>query len=130
MPEEADVKRAWLLAVLVMFTACVRRTPPANTGVEAIVTIGPMCPVERIGQPCPDRPFQAEVIVTDSTGDIVARGETDTAGSIRLPLFPGAYQLEARSPDGKAFPRAATIEFHVTPGRWTQVALSLDSGIR
>ncbi len=124
------MKRGWLLVVLVLFTACVRRTPPANTGVVAKVSIGPMCPVVRVGQPCPDRPFQADVIVTDSTGAIAARGETDATGSIRLPLLPGEYQLEARSPDGKAYPRAATIDFLVTLGQWTQVAVSLDSGIR
>lgn len=124
------MKRGLLLAVVVLFAGCVRRTPPANTGVVATVTIGPMCPVVRVGQPCPDRPFQADVIVTDSTGSIVARGETDALGTIRLGLLPGEYQLEARSPDGKAYPRAALIDFHVTMGEWTQVAVSLDSGIR
>ena len=124
------MRRGWLLAVLVLFTACVRRTPPANTGVVITVGVGPTCPVERVEQPCPDRPFQAEVVVADSTGALVARAETDTAGSLRLPLLPGEYHLEARSPGGKAYPRAATTDFHVTLGRWTQVALSLDSGIR
>ncbi len=124
------MKRTWILVTLLLFTACIRRTPPANTGIVATVSIGPMCPVVRVGQPCPDRPFQADVIVTDSTGAAAARGETDAAGSIRLALLPGDYQLEAHSPDGKVYPRAATVDFHVTLGQWTQVAVSLDSGIR
>ena len=124
------MKRSWILVTMLLTTACIRGTPPANTGVVARVSFGPMCPVVRVDQPCPDRPFQANVIVTDSTGAVVARGETDAAGSIRLALLPGDYQLEARSPDGMTYPRAATVDVHVTLGLWTQVAMSLDSGIR
>jgi hypothetical protein len=124
------MKRSWILVTMLLIASCIRGTPPANTGVVARVSIGPMCPVVRVDQPCPDRPFQADVIVTDSTGSVVARGETDAAGSIRLALLPGEYQLEARSPDDKAYPRAATVDVRVTLGLWTQVAMSLDSGIR
>ncbi len=124
------MKRYSFLVVMLLAAACVRRVPPPNSGIQATITIGPMCPVVRIEQPCPDHPYQAEVIVRDASGAEVARGEANADGVIRLGVFPGDYQVEARSPQGTAYPRAASVPAHVIAGQWTDVAIIMDSGIR
>src|SRR5437870_3253948 len=45
----------------------------ANSGIRGVVLLGPMCPVGRVGSPCPDRPIAAVVRVSGSQGEATVR---------------------------------------------------------
>lgn len=111
------------------FTACSSIAPtPTDSGIEGRVLIGPMCPVVREGEECPDQPYQADLTVTDPGGRVVVRFQTEVDGTFRVPLAPGDYILRPESPN--VMPFAPEQPFSVLPGRFTQITVSYDSGIR
>ncbi len=104
-------------------------TTPTGTGIEGRVVIGPTCPVERVGSPCPDRPHQADLRVRSVvSGDVVASARSDGEGRFRVDLPPGDYTVEPILRG--VFPSGAPTEVTVRPGRYTAVTIRLDSGIR
>ena len=102
--------------------------PAGDSGIEGLVTIGPTCPVQRIDSPCPDRPYEAAVIVLDGNRRKVAEVRSDADGRFRVLLPPGAYTLSPQSPG--ILPRAGEQTVTVVPGMLTSVMIQYDSGIR
>lgn len=102
--------------------------PSGDSGVEGTVTIGPTCPVQRIDSPCPDRPYEATIIVLDGARRQVAEVRSAADGHFRVLLAPGAYTLSPQSQG--AFPRAAEQAMTVLEGQITTVRIAFDSGIR
>jgi hypothetical protein len=82
----------------------------------------------RADQPCPDKPYQATIIVLNQGGGEVRRFQTDAEGRFRIELPPGTYTLVPQSP-GK-LPRAGEQTVMVTSGQFTAVTITFDSGIR
>jgi len=129
---------AWGLAVwlaacteaspAVLPSATVLPTTPPTSGIEGLVTIGPTCPVETVTSPCPDKLFQATIIVLDPSGREVAKVQSDAQGKFRVTLSPGTYTLRPEAPGGLT--RAGEQTVTVTSGHFTQVSISYDSGIR
>jgi hypothetical protein len=121
--------RNFLSLVLLFFTACTPPLTPSDSGVEGRVTIGPTCPVVQVGNPCPDRPYQATLTVLSSSSRAkVIQIQTDTNGVFHGALPPGEYILHPESPG--VMPHAAEIPFVVTPHQYTHVDVTYDSGIR
>ena len=102
--------------------------PATKSGIEGAVTIGPTCPVQRIDSPCPDRPYEATIVVLDSGRHLVAEARSDAQGTFRVPLPPGTYTLSPQSL--AALPYAAEQTVTVSPGRFASVHIQFDSGIR
>ena len=102
--------------------------PVTESGIEGAVTIGPTCPVQRIDSPCPDRPYEATIVVLDSGRHLVAEARSDAQGTFRVPLPPGTYTLSPQSL--AALPYAAEQTVTVSPGRFASVHIQFDSGIR
>jgi len=126
-----DKMNRFLLFILSVFllSACASTpTPAVDTGVEGQVTIGPMCPVVRLDQPCPDQPYQATLTVLNLAGKEIAQIQTDVNGLYRLALQPGDYILYPESPNG--MPRAQDQPFTVIAGLFTKLDIVYDSGIR
>lgn len=124
-----------VLAVAALgLVACSQPSPSGGrvgpgSGIEGVVKIGPMCPVERLDSPCPDRPIRSVVTVARD-GESVATTRSGKDGRFRLALPPGTYVVRA-IPDGGAPPpsgRPVTVE--VTAGAFAHVDITLDSGIR
>jgi hypothetical protein len=118
------------LAILVMLSVCVacgsQAGGPAG-GVQGRVTIGPTCPVERVGSPCPPGVWTGTVRATSSDGAV---HETATAsdGSYRLALAPGSYTVTpVVEGSGPPTAKPATVTVGAT---MQQLDLELDSGIR
>ena len=88
--------------VLALAAGCGGGTAAArDSGIEGLVTIGPQCPVERIDQPCPDKPLAAEVtIVERGSGKVVASVRSDKDGRFAVRLDPGDYTLSPVVPRG------------------------------
>ncbi len=68
--------------------------PSGDSGVEGTVTIGPTCPVQRIDSPCPDRPYEATIIVLDGARRQVAEVRSAADGHFRVLLAPGRLHAE------------------------------------
>jgi len=114
-------------------------TPPATTiplppapqgasGIEGQTLIGPTCPVERLDSPCPDKPYQATLVVLNQSGTEVKRFDTNADGLFRVELPPGTYTLAPQSPG--RLPRAGQQAVQVTSGQFTSITITYDSGIR
>lgn len=119
-----------ILIVLLTFSLAACAAPPTSTdsGVEGQVFVGPMCPVVQEGQECPDQPYQATLTVLSSNGREIVEVQTDEQGRFKIPLAPGEYILHPESPE--ALPFASEQNFVVEAGKFTQVTIHYDSGIR
>ena len=123
-----NVKLLIGILILVLATCSIYSPTPRGSGIEGQVLIGPMCPVVQQGQECPDQPYQATLTVINRDGIQVAQFQTDAQGGFSVPLVPGEYFLHPESPNG--IPFASDQSFVVETGRFTQVTVHYDSGIR
>jgi hypothetical protein len=97
-----------------------------NAGIRGIVLLGPMCPVERVGSPCPDRPIAAEVSVSGPQGQATVRSGSD--GRFRIALAPGRYTLRAAGPSSIQYSKPVGVSVFFR--HWTTTTVLVDSGIR
>jgi hypothetical protein len=101
------------------------------SGIQGRVTVGPQCPVEVAGSPCPDAPFAATITVRLTNGDPVLDTDTAEDGRFRIPLPPGTYTIEAEPLRQNDIARMLPVDpVSVRPGAYTTVPISFDSGIR
>jgi len=114
--------------ILALATCSIYSPTPRGSGIEGQVLVGPMCPVVQQGQECPDQPFQATLTVINRDGVQIAQFQTDEQGRFSVPLVPGEYILHPESPNG--IPFAGDQSFIVETGRFTQMTVHYDSGIR
>ena len=123
------MKRIIFIFLLFFLSACSSSTPtPIDSGIEGQALIGPMCPVVKAGQECPDRPYQAVVTVNNSQRERIVQVQTDEEGRFKIPLAPGEYILHPESPN--VMPYAGEQTVTVVEGKFTQVVINYDSGIR
>ena len=121
--------RKIFFAFILFLNACSTVTPePVNSGIEGQVLIGPMCPVVKVGEECPDQPYQAFLTVNNSKGERIVQFQTDEEGRFKIPLAPGEYILHPESPN--VMPFASEQIILVEDGKYTQAIVNYDSGIR
>jgi hypothetical protein len=120
--------RPAFLSFVLLLTACLGTPQPSDSGIEGIVTIGPMCPVMQENVPCPDQPYQATLTVLTTSGKKVTQFQTDEKGHFRVNLSPGDYILHPKSPN--VMPSAADMPFTVNAHKYALLKISYDSGIR
>jgi hypothetical protein len=99
--------------------------------VSGHVTIGPICPVERVGQPCivPAEAYtsrEAVVYASDST-TVKARMHLDAQGDYKITLAPGNYFVQiVPAGIGAGEKKPASVKIMQT----TVVNFDIDTGIR
>ena len=125
-------KKILLIPILLLTLACgLFATPtPTDSGITGKTLVGPMCPVVREGEECPDQPFQATITVNNLEGRKIIQFQTDEQGSFKVPLVPGEYILHPETPEGKPLPFAPEQQFPVKAGEFTRITIMYDSGIR
>lgn len=123
-----NVKLLIGVLILVLATCSIYSPTPRGSGLEGQVLLGPMCPVAQSGQECPDQPYQATLTVKSLDGLQITQFQTDAQGRFQVSLVPGQYILHPESPDGLPF--AGDQSFSVETGRYTQITIHYDSGIR
>ena len=96
-------------------------------GIEGQVITRPISPIEQPGT-ANYRHYQATVSVMDQWGQTVTQFQSDLNGRFRLPLEPGKYILRSESPG--PLPQAAEQSVTVSEGKFTEVLITYDSGIR
>ncbi len=114
--------------ILVLATCSIYSPTPRGSGIEGQVLLGPMCPVLQQGQQCPDQPYQTTLTVISLNGLQIAQFQSDERGRFQVSLVPGEYILHPESPNGLPF--AGDQSFVVETGRYTQITVRYDSGIR
>lgn len=123
-----------LFAALALVGAGCTQPPAATqtgTGVSGHVTLGPVCPVERMppDPACAPRPYQVSLAIKRADGTDVTTVKADASGAYQAALSPGSYSV-GPAPGGPMLPRGETKSFVVKAGEMTYVDLSYDSGIR
>jgi hypothetical protein len=118
---------AGVLAALVLLAAVV---PNVDSGVKGTVTIGPTCPVQRVGDPnCGDKPYRATLKIVRARGGGLVKNFTSRAdGRFTVHLATGRYLIE-RSRGGR-LPSLQPVPVKVARHKFTRVAIRFDSGIR
>lgn len=115
------------------FAAC----PPASiapydSGVQGTVTLGPTCPVMRVGDStCADKPYATNIQVIaigSPKSSLFDTVRSDDTGKYRVMLPPGNYSLQPVG--GTVLPRCETKDVTIEPSKIITVDLSCDSGIR
>lgn len=123
--------RSFFSIILLFVAACTPLLAPIQTdsGIVGQVTLGPTCPVVQIGNPCPDKPYQATLtVLTSLSRSRVVQFQTDSNGIFRTALAPGEYILHPESPG--VMPHAAEVPFVVYEHQFTRLDVTYDSGIR
>lgn len=101
-----------------------------TSGVFGQVLLGPQCPVEQEGSPCPDQPTEAEVRVMDVEGTVVASERTDADGRFRISVEPGTYTIQAFPLEEDTIVFGKPQNVTVPEGEFAEANVSLDTGIR
>jgi hypothetical protein len=121
---------AFALALLVLVACAKAGSSSGSSGIQGTVTIGPGCPVEVQGSPCPDRPYAAKVVVHQGA-NLVTTFETGADGRFRIPLDPGTYDVSAVSLGSNGISRMTPVPpVDVKDRAYTSVSIVFDSGIR
>ena len=118
-----------VLLGLVLVVACGGgSSTPSDSGIEGRVLVGPQCPVEVAGSPCPDRPASVRLVISkQNSHESVASVTSDADGRFRVALTPGAYTIIPLSQGpGPGAPQDVTVRRHA----FTKVTVRIDSGIR
>jgi hypothetical protein len=99
-------------------------------GIRGSVLSGPNCPVVQENVPCPDTPFQTDLVVTSVDGmRIVKRFSSSVDGSFEVSLPPGEYAI--RSVNQTSLPYCATNDpVYVFERAMTETTVFCDTGIR
>ncbi len=102
----------------------------AVSGIDGLVTLGPLCPVARVDQPCPDKPYEAVLVVLTAAGQAVTTVKSDAAGRFTLQLEPGRYVIEPQLSSTSRLPFAAPVDVTVPSSGRAAVTIAYDTGIR
>lgn len=136
------MKKKWILLPFILYLmACssvytptptdrVYTPTPTDSGVQGQAVQGPICPVVRKDEECPDSPYQALLTVRSPEGREIVQVQTDEQGNFYIPLPPGKYVLHPESPEDSPFPHADEQTFVVYPGQFTTIMVLYDTGIR
>ena len=60
--------------------------PESPQGIQGVVLLGPMCPVVRADDPCPDQPYEAWIEIRNASGEVVTGVRSDAEGRFRFPI--------------------------------------------
>jgi hypothetical protein len=98
---------------------------------EGQVKLGPMCPVERNGAPCPVPPeaYAAQEILLLNKAEVIARVRPDSHGSYRIAIRPGKYVADINRL-GVASSGDVPREVEIRAADTTRLDIAIDTGIR
>ena len=106
-------------------------TSRAESGIEGQAVITPTSPVLRANAPRPDpAPFETGLVVlTAAEGREVARLKTGPDGRFRVALPPGNYIVKPLL-ENRRWPRGVEQPVTVMAGKFAQIIMTFDSGMR
>jgi len=102
---------------------------PYASGIRGVVTRGPLCPVVREGESCPDALYATDVFVYHAGSDrVFAATQSGADGTFSVSLPPGDYIVNAKN-DGISN-ICSPVSVSVGPDEMESVDISCDTGIR
>ena len=106
-------------------------TTQGESGIEGQAVISPAHPgPQREGLPS-SAPYKTTLVVWSAADDReVKRFETGSDGRFRVALAPGTYRVGAPHQSGRFLPRGNEVTVTVAPGKFVQVTIEFDSGMR
>lgn len=127
------MRRLLLLACTILIAAC--SSAGQETGsLTGHVTIGPLQPVQRQGEPEPTPAPEVYaawqiVVYTPDMRTEVARAAINDEGDYTIELRPGTYAVTAEQATGRGL-RQGTYAVGITAGQTTRQDIDIDTGIR
>ena len=134
-----SVLRRVAFLILLVATACHSPTSPEDPSsqphgrLSGLVKIGPNCPVEQVGNPCPTPPaaFQLRKILVynASKSKVLYVVDIDSQGLYLIDLAPTSYVIDLR---GAGIDRTADLPktVEIRANTVTRLDVSIDTGIR
>lgn len=125
--------------MLLFAAACASPTSPEDPSsqphgrLSGLVKIGPNCPVEQVGNPCPTPPaaFQLRKILVYNAGKskVLYVVDIDSQGLYLIDLAPASYVIDLR---GAGIDRTADLPktVEIRANTVTRLDVSIDTGIR
>src|SRR5680860_306574 len=115
------------------FTPCSQNSIlPYDSGVEGVVTLGPTCPVMRVGDiTCNDNPYATTIQIFlsgSAKSSPFTTVNSDKNGAYKVMLPPGEYAFQPVG--GSTLPYCETKNITVNAEKITKVDLTCDTGIR
>ena len=121
-----------VLGLLLLYRPSILSNPVNDTGfVTGIVSLGPTCPVMRIGDPaCNDKLFNTSLSVYDFNTKLgVIDFSSDLNGKFSIQLLQGDYYIGNLVGAG-VYPRCSSQNFKLETGKTVNVNVTCDTGIR
>ena len=117
-----------ILLTLAILAAC--NAAPIGQGIKGIVLLGPQCPVVQVDNPCPDKPYQTDLVVTSADGmRTIKLFSSNADGSFQVTLAAGEYAIRSLNPGGlPSCSSEGTVI--VRAGALTETTVFCDTGIR
>jgi len=118
-----------LITTFILSGCMLKAENEINSRIYGIITLGPINPVEKEGE-INYKPYQATIIIkTEDSLAEIERFTSNSDGTFKVYLKPGKYILEPLK-SNEPFPFGKPIEVEVKPNQFTEVNISLDTGIR
>lgn len=96
--------------------------------IRGSVTIGPMCPVVRVGEDCPDKPYATTLLLQDQNKYTLKTITVPESGLFEFKVLVGSYIIVPKMVS--VMPRAEAVPVVVSADQVSSVSISFDSGIR
>jgi len=119
-----------VLVSLGFLISCVNKPEKIlNSGIYVIITIGPITPVEKVGE-INYKPYKTDMIVKSENGlNQVTKFSSCDDGVFKVYLKQGSYTLEQQK-TSSPFPILKPIKVEIKENQFTEVNISFDTGIR
>ena len=106
-------------------------TSQGESGIEGQAIISPSHPGPIRQGTSSTAPYKTTLVVWSAEGDReITRLETGSDGRFRVVLPPGTYRIGPPQRAGRFLPRGSEETVTVVPGKFVQVTISFDSGMR
>ena len=119
----------YLLAASIFILAACGSPAPAGQGIRGQVLLWPNCPVEQVDVPCPEKPYQTQLVVTDFEGlQVIKTFQSAADGTFEVTLPVGEYGIRSVV---QGMPYCTTDQpIVVSAGVMTETVVLCDTGIR
>ncbi len=96
------------------------------------VTIGPICPVERVGVPCPVPPeaYASREIGAYQSDTLIAQTHADPTGSYVMTLPAGTYKIQTLKTGMGQMSKDLPATIEIRANQTTTLNIDIDTGIR
>jgi hypothetical protein len=105
--------------------------PNSGTGITGITLLAGGCPVERMEQPCRERPISVTLTVLEAgTNRIATNVISGKDGTFRVNLAAGRYLVRSAAAVGPLMSRAVPAAVEVKDGTYTPLTMRFQAHIQ